>query len=173
MSYIGMSNYTRSKGKQISPHFTIDEFRCKHCGEVLLNKELPNKLEELRTYLGDKPINIISAYRCLSSNYSIGSSNSSLHTSGNAVDFVLDGESNAIEVLLKVKNIFNRAGLCQSKYGENSFYIHVEIGTPMCYWLSYYDKYKKKKVYVYFKNIDHLLAAIRKDTQIDWFNVVI
>lgn len=171
--YIKTNIYTKFRGKELSSHFTVDEFKCKCCGETVINKKLLDKLEKLRSYIGDIPINILDGYRCLAYNYSIGAPNLSLHTTGDAVDFVLDGNSNVIEILLKTKDFFSRIGFCQSKYDRNSFYIHVELGTQKLYWLSYYDIAQNKDVCIYFDDIEHMLAAMKKDPSIDWFGVVI
>jgi|SRR5687767_14316942 len=45
------------------PHFTPDEFKCKHCGEIVVDDQLMDKLEEIRVAYA-RPMRINSGYRC-------------------------------------------------------------------------------------------------------------
>lgn len=173
MSYIRINNRSEVNSKRLSPHFMAKEFSCSHCGRVLLNEDLLSRLETFRSRIGNMPIKITSAYRCLEHNRSIGSADSSLHVKGDAVDFTTFGRLNGSEVLLKAKDIFNRVGFYQSKYSKKSSYMHVDVGNPRLYWLSYYDDQQRKRVYIYFQSIDHMLTAMKKDTNRDWFSMVI
>lgn len=60
------TRYKKGSNAQLSTHFNLREFDCKctHCQETLIDPELINKLEVLRTNLGEKPIRINSGYRC-------------------------------------------------------------------------------------------------------------
>jgi len=72
------------KEKKIK-YFKAEEFRCKHCGKILIHNSLIDILEELRENL-KKPVIITSAYRCPVHNRRIGGVNNSAHVKGYAVD---------------------------------------------------------------------------------------
>jgi len=74
-------------------HFQVREFVCRHCGEVKIESELIEILEELRKDL-KMPVVITSAYRCPKHNQEIGGVPNSAHTRGYAVDIrVLDSRT--------------------------------------------------------------------------------
>ena len=73
---------------QLSPHFNVQEFRCK-CGrqhDILVADELVSHLEKLFDYLGCSMITINSGYRCPSHDKAVGGSGSGYHVSGYAAD---------------------------------------------------------------------------------------
>lgn len=74
-------------------HFCSNEFKCKCCGEVVVDNKLIDKLEELRVALGDKPIIITSGYRCLKHNKDTGGVKNSQHLYGRAADIKVIGLS--------------------------------------------------------------------------------
>jgi zinc D-Ala-D-Ala carboxypeptidase len=63
---------------------------------------LANTLEQVRNLLGDNSIRISSGYRCLALNRAIGSSDSSAHVQGYAVDFTCPGFGTPKEVANKI-----------------------------------------------------------------------
>jgi uncharacterized protein YcbK (DUF882 family) len=70
---------------KLSEHFKASEFRC-HCGKCEYAKEDPpmnegflDNLEELRSKLGDKPMGILSGYRCKEYNKQVGGAPESQH----------------------------------------------------------------------------------------------
>ncbi len=69
-------------------HFNTREFRCKHCGELMLHYDLVLALEKLRAEIG-KPLVITSGYRCKVHNKAIGGVKNSGHTKGYAADIAL------------------------------------------------------------------------------------
>ena len=75
-----------------SKHFSLDEFRCRHCGQVKLDERLLVLLERVRSYVSEKvgeevPIIISSGYRCEEHNKMIkNSSPDSKHCLGQAAD---------------------------------------------------------------------------------------
>lgn len=84
----------------ISPNFTWDEFIGSTTATRMGIDNLPgtyeaenlmrtaNGLEEVRKFLGNKPIHVDSAYRCLALNKAVGGSTCSDHLYGWAVDFI-------------------------------------------------------------------------------------
>jgi len=70
---------------KLSPHFTSDEFRCRHCGLMNATGDLVAHLELLRAIIG-RPIIIVSGTRCRTHNTSVGGALQSRHLFGEAVD---------------------------------------------------------------------------------------
>ena len=71
-------------------YFTIDEFRCKHCGalpEGGMSNVLLEKLDELRANIGH-PIYVSSGYRCPHHNRVVGGVPNSQHVLGTAADII-------------------------------------------------------------------------------------
>lgn len=170
-SYIVIDDYKVASTKKLSPNFMAKDFRCGHCGTLVLNEDLLNRLEKLVSNIG--PIKIIQGYRCPDFNKVIGSYEDSPHVKGEAADFIINSKLNGFETFLKTKDIFNHIGFNQFRSNRKSSYIHVDVGEKPLYWLSYYDDYLKKRVYIYFNTLDHMIAAMKKDKQHDWFSVVI
>lgn len=76
---------------ELSPHFDTSEFRCKCCGELILDLDLVAALEAVRAYVSkirqrDTPLNVTSGYRCAKHNKAIGGVKNSDHTRGIAAD---------------------------------------------------------------------------------------
>ena len=79
---------------QLSPHFNVQEFRCK-CGkehEILLSMELVDKLEKLYSALNCSKIIVTSGYRCTAHDKNVGGNGSGQHTKGNAADICCSGQ---------------------------------------------------------------------------------
>lgn len=70
----------------LSPHFTTHEMGCKHCGRVHVDGRLLEALEVTRRRQGDRPIVIISGYRCAVHNHRVGGAEHSQHLVGRAAD---------------------------------------------------------------------------------------
>ena len=70
----------------LTEHFNSEEFDCQcRCGSGNIMQNLVLKLEEVRVAI-DRPMKINSGIRCLEHNRSIGSSDTSSHIKGIAVD---------------------------------------------------------------------------------------
>jgi len=99
-----------------------DNFQCRcGCGEVLLDSELLEKLDYLRSLI-DEPIKITSAYRCKEHNARIGGKPSSSHLKGLAVDIFIPNNHYRYKVLdnVFVEELFNRIGVAEN-------FIHLDI----------------------------------------------
>ena len=76
----------------MTAHFRPEEFACKcGCGLMAVAPELLEGLEALRVALGNKPILILSGYRCRAHNTAVGGSAGSQHTKGLAADIAVEG----------------------------------------------------------------------------------
>ena len=73
------------EGGRLSPHFSIDEFKCKHCGRIKAHRETLRSLERERELLG-RAIVIVSGHRCEEHNRNVGGAPNSQHLFGTAVD---------------------------------------------------------------------------------------
>lgn len=85
---MAVKSYKWNDKTQLSPHFNVQEFRCK-CGrqhDILVADELVVHLEYLFDYLGCSMITINSGYRCPSHDKAVGGSGSGYHVSGYAAD---------------------------------------------------------------------------------------
>ena len=72
----------------LSPHFSAWEFACRDGSTHSIDVELLQRLEGLRAELGDHPLRIVSGYRSVAYNRSIGGAVHSQHLYGRAVDLV-------------------------------------------------------------------------------------
>lgn len=84
--------------QQLSPHFKLSEFLVHETTlptpDILANlKELATALETVRESLGNKPITIISGYRSLAHNKSVGGVQASTHLQGLGADIDVEGLS--------------------------------------------------------------------------------
>jgi zinc D-Ala-D-Ala carboxypeptidase len=67
-----------------APHFAFSEFGCHHCRWITVDRTLVRALEKYRSLVG--PVQVVSAYRCITHNQSVGGQPNSQHLYGNAVD---------------------------------------------------------------------------------------
>lgn len=89
-----IKKYESSDNTQLSPHFNVQEFKCK-CGkehEILLNTDLVDKLEKLYTELNCSKIIVTSGYRCSSHDKVVGGNGTGQHIKGNAADICCYGQ---------------------------------------------------------------------------------
>ena len=106
---------------QVSENFKLREFQCRHCNQVILHKELLDKLQALRSGLG-VPVIVRSGYRCPTHNRAVGGAANSYHLRGMAADIVAQGKSVA-EVTAEARKRFKGGGI-----GIYSDHVHVDIG---------------------------------------------
>ena len=88
-----MKSYINTDNTQLSPHFNVQEFKCK-CGgthDILVSDELIQKLEALRSALNCKSIVITSGYRCPKHDAFV-STGKGQHTKGTAADICCYGK---------------------------------------------------------------------------------
>lgn len=89
-----IKKYESGDKLQLSPHFNVQEFRCK-CGkehEILIAEELVDKLEKLYSALNCSKIIVTSGYRCTAHDKAVGGSGTGQHTKGNAADICCYGQ---------------------------------------------------------------------------------
>ena len=113
--------------KQLSTHFSLDEFKCPcgNCKIVEIDMELVDKLERLRSLLGSK-LTITSGYRCQDYQDQLTlrgyetSKGTSQHTLGMAADVM-----NGIATGQELAGCAVQAGFKAIGVGNN--FIHVDL----------------------------------------------
>lgn len=119
-----MKNYSR----RISPHFYEHEFACKCCGQTGDKKQLQilvARLEMLRSKF-NKPIKVISGYRCPSHNTSVKGAKRSQHMLSQAADIVIkDVDPKRVGKL--AHGIFNGIGIYDH-------FTHVDTRAKRAFW---------------------------------------
>jgi len=125
----------------LTKHFSKYEFKCKCCGDLVIDMQLIYGLEVLRRILG-KPIIINSAYRCPKHNKAVGGVDNSQHVSGMAADIRVIGMT-PDEVHRVAKWFFVGLGLY-----DNFLHIDIRKG-KRAFWsdISYNRKFTDDDVY--------------------------
>jgi uncharacterized protein YcbK (DUF882 family) len=109
--------------EQLTPNFTLDEFRCPCCGDVIevAARALAERLQPVRDNYG--PINISSGYRCQKHNQIVGGRPFSQHLCGLAADIACSGDADRFQLIsLLLDYNFKRIGI-------GKLIIHADIGT--------------------------------------------
>ncbi|MBE9061863.1 D-Ala-D-Ala carboxypeptidase family metallohydrolase [cf. Phormidesmis sp. LEGE 11477] len=88
--------------------------------------ELCKYLDEVRAFLGNKPMHITSAYRDPITNQRVGGARSSRHMAGDAVDFWVKG-INVVDVFYKLKGFHTKGGLA---VGNGFVHLDMRPGAP-------------------------------------------
>lgn len=109
--------------QQLTPNFTLDEFRCPCCGDVIeaAARALALRLQPVRDNYG--PIHIWSGYRCPKHNQVVGGRPFSQHLCGLAADIACSDDASRFELvtILLVHN-FKRIGI-------GRLIVHADIST--------------------------------------------
>lgn len=71
--------------EMITKNFSAEEMQCRHCGELRINFQFMELLQNIRDRYS-KPMHVNSGYRCKTHNTAVGSKPSSYHRKGRAVD---------------------------------------------------------------------------------------
>jgi len=174
MSILKFTDTNIIKNKQLSKNFWAWEFSCKHCGHVVIDTDIIEKIQLLRDRLKTSVV-LTNAYRCLVHNRRIGSSDTSLHVKGRAFDFYLKYTRNGYNTFIECTNIFSGVGFYQSGMNPKYSYMHCDNRENKLYWLSWIKKTNNKqtRVYLYFKDLENMYKYMINDKNIDWFNLVI
>ena len=111
----------------LTPHFSLHEFRCKDGSEHPINSKLLCMLEAIRCHF-DKPVTITSGYRSPAYNRQIGGASNSQHLYGNAADFKVVG-ADLKEVYDWCDRMFPISGL-----GIYRSWIHIDCRSTNARW---------------------------------------
>ena len=127
-----MDEYKYNDSTQIMPHFNVREFRCK-CGgthKILINPELPKKLEELYKKLNCSKIIINSGNRCSAHDRAVGGNGRGQHVDGNAADIVCYNKNGRIISSKKVSCAAQEIGFGGIANIDSSYTAtHVDVRT--------------------------------------------
>lgn len=118
------------KSGQLTPHFNINEFRC-HCSKcdvVIPPSMLLAVLEDVRSHF-KKRVNIMSGYRCLAHNTSVGGSKGSKHMEGIAADIIVE-DINPVYVWEYLKETYH------DEFGIGSYdsFTHIDVRQDKARW---------------------------------------
>lgn len=127
-------DYTQTVGAPLPPgylstHFTEDEFRCHHCGDLPEGcppHELVMILEDVRHQFG-KPVTINSGYRCPEHNAAEGGVEDSQHVDGTAADIAVE-DIPAAQVYAYL-DPWHEGGL-----GSYETFVHVDVRGSRARW---------------------------------------
>ena len=124
---------------QLSPHFSLAEFtRSETASRQGLDNRPPplimenlkitaHCMEQVRTFCGDRPIQVFSAYRSRAVNLAVGGSLTSDHMTGRAVDFKPVGLS-----IRQTVELLRSSGLhFDQLIDEFNSWVHIGFGTRM------------------------------------------
>jgi uncharacterized protein YcbK (DUF882 family) len=108
---------------RLTPNFRLDEFRCRHCGDVNAANAhiLAQQLQQVRDIYG--PMRIVSGFRCKVQNELEHGAFYSQHLVGLAADIACDNDQDRYRLLkLLIDFHFPRLGI-------GAHIIHADIGT--------------------------------------------
>lgn len=106
-------------------HFSEDEFRCKCCGGLPENREnlekLMTTLEHIR-YVYQRPMVVVSGYRCDRYNRKVGGVPNSYHTKGLAADIAIASNTDRFALIAAA------IGSGIARIGVYRTFTHIDIG---------------------------------------------
>lgn len=74
------------------PNFSPGEFKCRHCGKLVIAHDFVDRLQKIRSRLG-KPLVVSSGYRCPEYNAQVSKTGrNGPHTTGHASDILIYGD---------------------------------------------------------------------------------
>ena len=129
---------------KLTEHFSAYEFKCP-CSEckkkkIHIDLNLVYRLEEIRTRIGNKRIDITSGARCKAENNKAGGASNSPHLLGKAADIQAEGAT-PVFVALMAETVGNvRIGIY-----PNHVHIDVMPPNPSRFWLV--KKYNQTPIY--------------------------
>ena len=102
-------------------NFTPDEVKCSHCGELKINSDIMDLLQQARNDLG--PLSITSGYRCSEHNNNISSTGpNGPHTTGKALDISVKNSKHRKELITYFAPKVPGLGIAKS-------FIHIDFLT--------------------------------------------
>lgn len=114
---------------QLTPHFSVEEFKCHHCGREGIDIAVPQALEKLRDIVG-KPIVVNSGYRCPQHPVEAAKSEPGMHSKGKAADVHVVG--------MTARQLYAEAVKIPEFHGfgvdDEGGYIHVDIRETPARW---------------------------------------
>ena len=127
-------HYKYNETKQLSPHFSVNEFRCK-CGkqhDILISEELISQLERLFDTMHCSKIIVSSGHRCSEYDKRIGNSGVGQHILGKAADvYCYDQNNKAIstKIVSCVAQDLGFGGIANINSAYTWIHLDVRTGT--------------------------------------------
>lgn len=112
----------------LSPHFSLDEFACPHCGKADPDPDLINVLEDVREAFG-RAVVVTSGYRCPEHNAAVGGAKHSRHLTNEAADIVVAGASTKAVGDYLESQYPDRYGL-----GVAHKFVHIDVRPKRARW---------------------------------------
>lgn len=131
---MAVKTYKKGSTAKLSTNFAVNEFACNGsgcCSEVLIDSELVNILQKIRTHFGKK-VTLSSAYRCPTHNKRSKGTTGSQHTKGKAADITVEGVKPA-EVAKYAESIGVK-GIGLYETAKDGFFVHVDTRTTKSFW---------------------------------------
>ena len=115
----------------VTPNFSQDEFRCKHCGKLVLDPRLPVLCQQIRTFASKEkgfeiPLIVSSGYRCPEHNARVGGVPDSQHVHGKAADLIPRGITARELHRLIMKAYYEHRLSCLGGLGLYRTFVHVD-----------------------------------------------
>jgi len=105
-------------------YFKPAEFSCRHCGELVIDDDLVEKLDKAREIAGI-PFKINCGYRCKTHNAAVGGSKNSLHMQGLAADIDFETHEQLFRILDGLTSAKLHRILLYDKPGKT--FVHADI----------------------------------------------
>jgi hypothetical protein len=134
------------KPGNVSENFSVKEFRCKcGCGICIVSETLLKRLEALRKYIDNDPIDVISGCRCPTHNRNEGGVEDSVHVTEE--DQECEGADitsrNMYKLLQGALIIFDRVGIKDMK--RKMLHVDTDITKISPYFWTYPKRAKARK----------------------------
>jgi len=132
--------------EKVSENFTVKEFKCKcGCGICRPSAELLRRLEALRRYVDNDPVNVISGCRCPRHNKNEGGVSDSAHvcTEDQECEGADITSRNMYKLLQGALLIFDRVGIKDMK--RNMIHVDTDKQKIQPYFWTYPKRAKVKK----------------------------
>ena len=135
---MAIKTYKKGDATKLSANFRAREFDCKcygKCNETKIDEQLVAYLQKIRDHFG-KPVDITSGYRCAEHNKAVGGVSSSLHTKGQAADFVIDGVD-PYDIAKYAESIGVKG------IGHYDDFVHIDTRANKSFWYSHSQEYRR------------------------------
>lgn len=123
----------------VSRNLTRKEVSCPCCGKCNIDPRVFDLFQDLRHALGDKPIIVLSAYRCVQHNRKVGGAPISLHTLGLAID-IFPSKSSLKDAYAAALLISKLGGLGAYADSTGRYFLHLDLGRPNRRWFQFDGK---------------------------------
>lgn len=135
---MAIKTYKKGDATKLSANFRAREFDCKcsgKCNETKIDEQLVVFLQKIREHFG-KPVDITSGYRCAEHNKAVGGVSSSLHTKGQAADFVINGVD-PYDIAKYAESIGVKG------IGHYDDFVHIDTRANKSFWYSHAQEYRR------------------------------